>query len=76
MEKWGAITKILVEQFPSAKILVWELEMLSYESVMAFAERCSTLERIDFAILGTGGLPSEFRLNPLTGYEMTIQIHY
>lgn len=76
MEKGAAVVKTLKANFPSAEIHVWELEMLSYESVQSFAKRCAALERIDFAILGAGNLPSDFRLNPSTGHELTVQVHY
>ncbi|KAH8895984.1 NAD(P)-binding protein [Thozetella sp. PMI_491] len=76
MEKGKAVARTLSEGFPSADIQVWELEMFSFDSVQEFAKRCATLERIDFAILGAGILPAEFRLNPSTGHELVTQVHY
>ena len=76
MDKGRAVASTLKERFQSADIQVWELEMLSYDSVQDFAKQCEGLERIDFAILGAGVLPSDFRLNPSTGHELTIQVHY
>lgn len=76
IDKGKAVAKTLKEEFPSSDIQVWELELLSYDSVQSFAERCATLPRIDFAILGAGVLTSNFRLSPTTGHEVTIQVHY
>lgn len=76
MEKGRRVAAALKEQFPSTDIQVWELEMFSYDSVRKFAKRCADLKRIDFAILGAGILPAEFKLNPSTGHELTIQVHY
>ncbi|OIW26041.1 short-chain dehydrogenase [Coniochaeta ligniaria NRRL 30616] len=76
MEKGNAVAKTLTERSESSNVQVWELEMLSYDSIQDFAKRCATLERIDFVILGASVLPSDFRLNPSTGHELTIQVHY
>ncbi|KAB5550019.1 hypothetical protein GE09DRAFT_1035075 [Coniochaeta sp. 2T2.1] len=58
------------------QVQVWELELLSYDSVRGFAKRCEGLDRIDFVIIGASVMPSSFRLNPSTGHELTIQLHY
>jgi NAD(P)-dependent dehydrogenase (short-subunit alcohol dehydrogenase family) len=76
MEKGNRVAKELKEQHPSADVRVWELEMLSFDSVQLFAERCVALPRIDFAIIGAGNLPAEFKINPSTGHEVTMQVHY
>lgn len=39
---------------PNCSIEVWKLDMLSYESVQAFAQRCAGIDRLDMAILNAG----------------------
>jgi NAD(P)-dependent dehydrogenase (short-subunit alcohol dehydrogenase family) len=50
--------------------------MSSYDSIIAFAERASTLERLDFVILNAAITRFYFHLNPSTGYEEIIQVNY
>ncbi|KAK3659477.1 hypothetical protein LTR56_001367 [Elasticomyces elasticus] len=61
----------------NAKIEVWQLDMLDYSSVQAFARRCATLAHLDIAILNAGvsGTP-KFNINPSTGHEGTIQVNF
>lgn len=62
---------------PSARIDVWPLELESYQSVQAFAQRCATeLARIDIAILNAGVAETEFCLAASTGHEKTMQVNY
>ena len=66
----------LLKEYPNAKIEVWELEMGSYESIQALAQRAGQLNRLDIAILNAGLVKVEFELNGSTGHEETIQINY
>jgi NAD(P)-dependent dehydrogenase (short-subunit alcohol dehydrogenase family) len=66
----------LLQEFPDAKIEVWELEMGSYQSVQALARHADQLNRLDIAILNAGLVKAEFELNTSTGHEETIQINY
>ncbi|KAK5695169.1 hypothetical protein LTR97_008675 [Elasticomyces elasticus] len=61
----------------NARIEVWQLDMLDYSSVQAFARRCATLAHLDIAILNAGvsGTP-KFNINPSTGHEETIQVNF
>ncbi|KAI1170971.1 NAD(P)-binding protein [Nemania sp. FL0916] len=62
---------------PGAKIEVWPLDMASYESVQAFAQRVDTqLERIDFVLLNAGLFPLRFGTVPSTGHEEGLQVNY
>lgn len=54
-------------------IVTFELELGSYSSVTAFAERCRELPRLDAAILNAGAFPSEFGLSE--GFETTITVN-
>jgi NAD(P)-dependent dehydrogenase (short-subunit alcohol dehydrogenase family) len=61
---------------PNAKVDVWPLDMASYESVQAFAKRCSQLPRLDIAILNAGTSTLELTIVPSTGHEETFQVNY
>ncbi len=78
-------------QASGAEILVWELDMLSYDSIQQLARRCQTdlppLEGrdgsattsgcgLDIAILNAGVAQAEFKLNPSTGHEVMMQTNY
>ena len=70
-----AITK-LKSLHPTARIEAWTLDMLSYDSIQAFAQRCAGLERIDFAILNAGLQHGEFIINKTTKHELIFQTNY
>ena len=58
-----------------AEILVWELDMSSYASINAFAERCATTDHINIAILNASVFPGQFVQCP-TGHEESVQVNY
>jgi NAD(P)-dependent dehydrogenase (short-subunit alcohol dehydrogenase family) len=66
----------LQDEYSDAEIEVWELEMGSYQSIQALAQRAHQLDRLDIAILNAGAVKANFELNPSTGHEETIQINY
>ncbi|OLN81343.1 Dehydrogenase/reductase SDR family member 13-like protein 2 [Colletotrichum chlorophyti] len=74
-EKGEAAATTLRDQHPTAKIEVWMLDMLSYQSIQDFANRCSTLSRIDVVILNAGMVRQDFHLSP-TGHEEIFQVNY
>jgi NAD(P)-dependent dehydrogenase (short-subunit alcohol dehydrogenase family) len=62
---------------PRAKIEVWMLDLLSYESIQSFATRCrDELERIDFVILSAAVGYPKFEKDAHTGHEATFQVNY
>jgi NAD(P)-dependent dehydrogenase (short-subunit alcohol dehydrogenase family) len=63
----------LAAEYPNANILVWIVDMASYESIQSFVARCDTLPRLDFAILNAGVVHFKFETNKLTGHEDTVQ---
>ncbi|KAF7539469.1 hypothetical protein G7Z17_g12417 [Cylindrodendrum hubeiense] len=65
----------LKQKFQSATIDVWQVDMLSYESIQAFATKCETLDRIDFVILNAGAIEEKFKLGP-QGHEIMFQVNY
>ncbi|KAK7951315.1 uncharacterized protein PG986_007043 [Apiospora aurea] len=60
---------------PTAKVEVWPLDMESSKSLAAFAERCRTLPRLNFAILNAGVHTPECRLSAETGHEQVFQVN-
>lgn len=65
----------LREKHAGANIDVWELDMASYQSVQAFADRTRTLSRIDFVLLNAGVIKGQFTTAE-TGHEETLQVNY
>ena len=61
---------------PKAKIEIWPLDMLSYDSIQKFAQRCATLQRLDIAVLNAAVGNPNFRINPSTGHEEAFQVNY
>lgn len=57
-------------------IEVWQLDMLSYDSVVAFAERAKTLRRLDIAVLNAGIMKQIHDIAPSTGHEECIQVNF
>ncbi|KAI1881189.1 hypothetical protein JX265_000015 [Neoarthrinium moseri] len=57
-------------------IEVWPLDYLSYESVVAFAERAKHLQRLDIVVLNAGVYRPTLRISPSTGHEEDIQVNY
>ena len=75
-QKGEAIAATLRRMHPGAQIEVWALDLLSYDSILAFTQRCTSLERIDFVVLNAGSARLDFRLNDSTGHEETFQVNY
>ncbi|KAM0286565.1 hypothetical protein ACHAQK_009209 [Fusarium lateritium] len=73
--KGEAAAATLRAKYPNAEILVWQVDMLSYKSVQAFAKQCETLDRIDLAILNAGTQMTKFVLSP-EGHESSFQVNY
>ncbi|CAI6339513.1 unnamed protein product [Periconia digitata] len=77
IEKGETAAAGLRRSFPQVKIEVWALDMLSYDSIQAFAQRCSTeLPRVDIAILNAGLTTPDFVINKSTGHETVFQVNY
>ncbi|KAL6898680.1 hypothetical protein GGI43DRAFT_408311 [Trichoderma evansii] len=58
------------------EIEVWEIDMLSYDSIQKFAERTKTLDRLDIAILNAGSYRAFEEFHSSTGYEDSIQVNF
>ncbi|KAK2605935.1 hypothetical protein QQS21_003661 [Conoideocrella luteorostrata] len=59
-----------------ATIEVWKLGLASYDSIVAFAQRAATLERMDIAVMNAGLVMAKTALNESTGHDETIQVNY
>ena len=55
---------------------VWTLDLSSYESTTAFADKATALERLDIAIMNAGVLKIEEEFYPDTGFELNVQMNY
>lgn len=78
-EKGKAAAAKLSSEFSTkaASIEVWELDMSVYDSVVAFADRVESLERLDTVVLNAGMWSALDRaFNKYTGHEEVIQVNY
>lgn len=55
---------------------VWALDLSSYESIQAFAQRASTLDQLQIVINNAGNCKATFGINPSTGHEDGVQTNY
>ena len=77
MKKGEEAATILQKEFPTARIVVWELEMTSYESIQSFVHRIETdLSRLDITILNAGLAHLELTICKSTGHDDVIQVNY
>ena len=56
------------------QVEVWELDMMSYDSVLAFAERANELDHLDIAVLNAGAWRVPF-VQSSYGWEEDLQIN-
>lgn len=66
----------LRQEFPTATVSVWLLDMESTDSVRDFAARCATLPRLDIVILNAGGMTPSYATVADSENEITIQANY
>ncbi|KAF2167174.1 hypothetical protein M409DRAFT_22603 [Zasmidium cellare ATCC 36951] len=77
VEKGEAAAAKLRQSTPKATIEVWKLDMCSYVSIQAFAERVGKeLTRLDIALLNAGLVKPSFELVKETGHEESMQVNY
>ena len=76
MSKGEGAKASLLKSNPQCNVEVWELDMDSFSSIMAFGERAQTLDRLDIALLNAGVKKPEYTQNQLTGHETTIQVNH
>ncbi|KAJ4372907.1 hypothetical protein N0V83_003198 [Neocucurbitaria cava] len=75
-QKGEDVASVIRKVHANMNIDVWELDMLSYPSIQAFAQRCATT-RLDIAILNVGiASGSVSKIDDSTGHEGTFQINY
>lgn len=76
VERGEKAAQSLRKAHPKAKIEVWALDMLSYKSIEAFAQRCQKLDRLDVGVLNAGITSANFVINESTGHEEMFQVNY
>ncbi|CAG8124980.1 unnamed protein product [Penicillium olsonii] len=81
ISKGEAARKSLLASLPaSAKppmVEVWELDLGSYASILAFVERLKKSDiQVDFALLNAGVANFNFTINQSTSHESSIQINW
>lgn len=76
LEKGEEAARLLRRQYPGAEVDVWHLDLHSYESIKAFATRCTTLPHLDIAILNAGIMNTSYKTSPSTGHEEMFQVNY
>ncbi|EHL03593.1 putative Retinol dehydrogenase 12 [Glarea lozoyensis 74030] len=59
----------------NSAIEVWKLDLASYDSVVAFAERSKSLEHLDIVVLNAAVMKVEHRMVESTGHEETLQVN-
>ncbi|KAK6074295.1 short-chain dehydrogenase [Seiridium cupressi] len=57
-------------------IEVWKLDLSSYDSVIAFAEKANSLGHVDLAVLNAGIAPVNRVFNANTGHDEVVQVNY
>ena len=78
IKKGEAAAQTLRIEFPGTEIDVWEVNMVSFASVQAFAARCNKeLERVDVAVLNAGFGTAKFvRAEEGRHRELILQVNY
>lgn len=64
------------QQLGDNAIEVWVLDLSVYDSVVTFAERANSLERLDLVNLNAGFAPIKQTINEHTGHDEVIQVNY
>ncbi|KAI0179260.1 NAD(P)-binding protein [Hypoxylon sp. FL1284] len=73
----AAAAKLTSELGPRQDIVeVWKLDLSVYDSVVAFAERAKSLQRLDIVVLNAAMWSPTRPFNPHTGHEEVIQVNY
>ncbi|KAL2836323.1 dehydrogenase [Aspergillus pseudoustus] len=75
ISKGEAARDEIQRQSPDCEVVVWPLDMESFESIKAFGERVRKLERLDIVILSAGIKALEYKRAP-TGHEAHIQVNH
>jgi retinol dehydrogenase-12 len=58
------------------KVELWQLDMESYNSVLAFGKHAQELPRLDIAMLNAACFKYEFEASPSTGNESSMQVNH
>ena len=75
-EEKGRAAAAILSPDNADRVEVWHLDLRDYSSVVEFAERAKTLDRLDFAVLNAGICPASRIFNQITGHDEIIQVNY
>ncbi|MCJ1377222.1 hypothetical protein MMC17_000314 [Xylographa soralifera] len=76
MSKGESAKADLLRSNPGCMVEVWELNMDSFDSVLAFGRRAQSLDRLDMVLLNAGLSKIEFTTSADTGHETTVQVNH
>ncbi|PVI02178.1 short-chain dehydrogenase/reductase SDR [Periconia macrospinosa] len=74
-EKGEAARTSILEKTPNTNVEIWTLDHEFYDSIVAFQQRVSTLDRLDYALLNAGVKKMEYS-TAQTGHETNVQINH
>jgi NAD(P)-dependent dehydrogenase (short-subunit alcohol dehydrogenase family) len=60
----------------NSQVEIWQLDMESFDSVLAFGERAQSLPRLDIALLNAGIFKFEWTTSPSSGIESSLQVNH
>lgn len=78
LSKGDEAKKDILRASPLSKTTVdiWQLDMESFESVLAFGQRTKSLARLDVAMLNAGNFKFEWSVSTSTGFESQLQVNH
>jgi NAD(P)-dependent dehydrogenase (short-subunit alcohol dehydrogenase family) len=76
VKKGEAAAEELKKKYPKATIEVWQLDMVSYESIQAFVDRVGQLTKLNIVILNAGLASMTLEKCSKTGHEESFQVNY
>jgi retinol dehydrogenase 12 len=76
VSKGEAAKQRLLNEFPAtlATIDIWTLDLARYDSVIAFAKQCDTLDRLDGVVENAGVIPAEFTMAEKDELTITVNV--
>ncbi|KAI1117222.1 hypothetical protein F5Y14DRAFT_439346 [Nemania sp. NC0429] len=76
--KGKATAKLLSDEkkLPVGAVEVWSLDLLTYDSIIKFAQRAQQLERLDIVVLNAEIINRHSWINATTHHEAHMQINY
>lgn len=78
MEKGEVAKAGILKSNPTSKshVEIWELDMESFDSVLAFGKRSQDLPQLDIAMLNAGTFKFDWSTSPTSGIESSLQVNH